>query len=139
MVDGALEALHRIEHAGQSRAHGLVLHHGGGQLFLQQIEKALDVGDGGFEVVRSGVDEVVQVHIRARELRVGGGKLGIGRFQLPVDGGQLVVEFLHPLAVPDLGSDVGAHRRHAGDGAIDVAQGLVHVVQVHGLSGVAAQ
>ena len=87
VVDGTLEALHRIEHPPERGAYFRVLHHGGGQLLPQQVQQALDVGNRGFEVVRGRIDEIVQVHIRARELHIGGGELGVGRFQLPVDGG----------------------------------------------------
>ena len=64
-----------VEHARQGGRHVSALGHGGGQLLLQQVKQALDVGDGGFEVVRGSVDEVVEVDVGADELLVGGVQL----------------------------------------------------------------
>ena len=57
---------------------------------------------------------------------------------VPADSPSLLLQLHNSVSVPDLGSDIGAHRRHAGNGAIDVAQGLVHAVQVSGIAAAVA-
>nr|GEV84899.1 hypothetical protein [Tanacetum cinerariifolium] len=74
---------------------------------------ALDVGNRGLEVVASRVDERVQVHVGARELRIRRIQFLVGGCQLLVDGGQFFIQRLHLLAGEYLLGHVETRIEHA--------------------------